>query len=158
MLAGVMTLAASAQSTNPLNYSGTMYVESMTFIETPRYISYEDHAILSEKMTVPSPEVIKIVLDFENGTFSAKDKTDNIKVTGCKKYSYERGWEVVVYCEYLGGDKLELVWKEYGKPYLQQITKTDSGVKIARMTLSTKPVATSPEDALMGILQGMGSF
>lgn len=65
MLLGVITLSASAQSTNPLNYSGTMYVESITVIETPRYISYEDHAILSEKMTVPSVEVMKIVLDFE---------------------------------------------------------------------------------------------
>lgn len=153
-----MTLAASAQSTNPLNYSGTMYVESMTFIETPRYISYEDHAILSEQVTVPSPEVIKIVLDFENGTISAKEKTDKIKVNGCKKYTYDRGWEVVVYCEYVSGDKLELVWKEHGKPYLQQITKADSGIKIARMTLSPKPVATSRDDALVNMLRGLGGY
>lgn len=158
MLAGVMTLAASAQSTNPLNYSGTMYVESITVIETPRYISYEEHAILSEKMTVPSTEVIKIVLDFENGTISAQGKTDKIKVNGCKKYTYDRGWEVVVYCEYVSGDKLELVWKEHGKPYLQQITKGESGVDIARMTLSPKPVATSPDDALMELLKGLGSY
>lgn len=158
MLLGVMTLAASAQSTNPLNYSGTMYVESITVIETPRYISYEDHAILSEKMTVPSVEVMKVVLDLEKCTITMKGKTDKIKVNGCKKYSTDRGWEVVVFCEYPGGDKLELVWKEFGKPYLQQISKGQSGVDIARMTLSTKPVASTPEDALMGILQGMGSY
>lgn len=158
MLASVMTLAASAQSTNPLNYSGTMYVESITVIETPRYISYEEHAILSEKMTVPSVEVTKIVLDFENGTITVKDSVDKIKVTGCKKYTADRGWEIVVYCEYVGGDKLELVWREFGKPYLQQITKGQSGFEIARMTLSTKPVVSSPEDALKGLLQGLGSY
>lgn len=155
VLAGVMTLAASAQSTNPLNYSGTMYLESITAIETPRYISYEEHAILSEVLTVPAIEVSKIVLDFEKCTITIKDKTEKIKVNGCKKYSTDRGWEVVVYCEYVGGDKLELVWREFGKPYLQQITKSQSGVKITRRNLSTRPVAGSPQDAILGIMQGL---
>ena len=40
---------AAAQSTNPLNYSGRMYVEAIEIIATPRYVSYEDHAILSSR-------------------------------------------------------------------------------------------------------------
>ena len=43
-----------AQSTNPLNYSGRMYVEAIEIIQTPRYVSYEDHAILSQQMRIPS--------------------------------------------------------------------------------------------------------
>ena len=39
---------AAAQSTNPLNYSGRMYVEAIEIYATPRYISYEDHAIVSQ--------------------------------------------------------------------------------------------------------------
>ena len=51
-------------------------------------------------------------------------------------------------------DKMELVWCEYGAPYLQQITKSDEGVKICKMNLSTRPSAASPEDALMQFLGG----
>lgn len=35
--------------------------------------------------------------------------------------------------------KMELVWPQYKKPYLQTITKKDNGVDIARMLLSDKP-------------------
>lgn len=158
MLAGVMTLAAGAQSTNPLNYSGTMYVESITVIETPRYISYEDHAILTEQMTIPSVEVTKIVMDFENNTLTLKNDVSKIKVNDCKKYDTNHGWEVVIYCEDIKGGKIELVWREHGKPYLQAISKTESGTTIAKMILSSKPVASSPEDAMMGLFQGLGDF
>ena len=51
---------AAAQSTNPLNYSGRMYVEAIEIIATPRYVSYEDHAILSQQMRIPSVEITKI--------------------------------------------------------------------------------------------------
>ncbi len=158
MLAGVMTLAASAQSTNPLNYSGTMYVESITAIETPRYISYEEHAILSEKMTLPMTEVTKIVMDFGNNTIYANGKVHDIKVTGCKRYDTDWGWEVVIYFEYVGGDKLELVWKEFGKPYLQEITNTGTGASISRITLSASPTASSSEDVLRSFLQGLATY
>lgn len=78
---------AAAQSTNPLNYSGRMYVEAIEIIATPRYVSYEDHAILS-----------------------------------------------------------------------QQITKTDDGVKIARMVLSRKPYVADESEALRDMLMGFGTM
>ena len=58
-------IIAAAQSTNPLNYSGRMYVEAIEIIAAPRYVSYEDHAILSQQMRIPSVEITKIDMDFE---------------------------------------------------------------------------------------------
>ena len=134
------TITAAAQSTNPLNYSGRMYVEAIEIIATPRYVSYEDHAILSQQMRIPSVEITKIDMDFEKGIVIAKEIEMKIKVNGCKKYDTDRGWVVVVYVDLVNeGDKAELVWPEFGKPFFQQITKTDEGVKIARMVLSSKP-------------------
>ena len=83
-----------AQSTNPLNYSGRMYVEAIEIIATPRYVSYEDHAILSQQMRIPSVE----------------------------------------------------------------ITKTDDGVKIARMVLSRKPYVADESEALRNMLMGLGTM
>lgn len=37
------------------------------------------------------------------------------------------------------GDKAELVWPEFGKPYFQQISQSSDGVDIARMVLTNKP-------------------
>ena len=59
-IALLASFAAAAQSTNPLNYSGRMYVEAIEIIATPRYVSYEDHAILSQQMRIPSVEITKI--------------------------------------------------------------------------------------------------
>jgi hypothetical protein len=56
------------------------------------------------------------------------------------------------------GDKAELVWPEFGKPYFQQIIKVDDGVKIARMILSRKPYVATEEEALMDLLQGLGTM
>ena len=53
ILALASVFIASAQSTNPLNYSGRMYVEAIEIIATPRYVSYEDHAILSSRCEFP---------------------------------------------------------------------------------------------------------
>ncbi len=122
------TIIASAQSTNPLNYSGRMYVEAIEIIATPRYVSYEDHAILSQQMRIPSVEITKIDMDFEKGIVIAKEIEMKIKVNGCKKYDTDRGWVVVVYVDLVDeGDKAELVWPEFGKPFFQQITKTADG-------------------------------
>ena len=151
MLAIMAAHAALAQSTNPLDYSGTMYVESFIVLETPRYVSYEEHAIISEKKNLPIVEVTKVKMDFENNRLCIMDEESRIQVTGCKKYSESFGWVVVVYFEIVDGDKMELVWREFGKPYLQQITRTDEGVKIAKLVLSNKPVANSPEYALMSL-------
>ena len=153
------TITAAAQSTNPLNYSGRMYVEAIEIIATPRYVSYEDHAILSKQMRIPSVEITKIDMDFEKGIVIAKEIEMKIKVNGCKKYDTDRGWVVVVYVDLVNeGDKAELVWPEFGKPFFQQITKTDEGVKIARMVLSSKPYVADESEALRDMLMGLGTM
>ncbi|MCR5277379.1 MAG: hypothetical protein K6D54_06930 [Bacteroidales bacterium] len=153
------TITAAAQSTNPLNYSGRMYVEAIEIIATPRYVSYEDHAILSQQMRIPSVEITKIDMDFEKGIVIAKEIEMKIKVNGCKKYDTDRGWVVVIYVDLVNeGDKAELVWPEFGKPFFQQITKTDDGVKIARMVLSSKPYVADESEALRDMLMGLGTM
>ena len=153
------TITAAAKSTNPLNSSGRMYVEAIEIIATPRYVSYEDHAILSQQMRIPSVEITKIDMDFEKGIVIAKEIEMKIKVNGCKKYDTDRGWVVVVYVDLVNeGDKAELVWPEFGKPFFQQITKTDEGVKIARMVLSSKPYVADESEALRNMLMGLGTM
>ena len=159
ILALVSGIAATAQSTNPLNYSGRMYVEAIEIYATPRYISYEDHAIVSQQMRIPSVEITKIDMDFEKGTVTVSDTEMKVKVNGCKRYEADHGWTVVVYVDLVNeGDKGELVWPEFGKPYFQQITKADNGVNIARMVLTSKPYVADEGEALMNLLQGMGTM
>ena len=155
-LAGIL---GYAQSTNPLNYSGRMYVEAIEIIQTPRYVSYEDHAILSQQMRIPSVQITKCEMDFEKGTVTVDNKEMRIKVNATKKYDTDRGWVVVIYTELVDeGDKAELVWPEFGKPYFQQITKVDNGVNIARMVLTSKPYVADEGEALMNLLQGLGTM
>lgn len=154
-----ITFSAFAQSLNPLNYSGKMYISSIDALSTPRYISYEDHAIISQDMTIPVVEVTKVIFDFENNNINLNEKDHKVKVTGIKKYTTDEGWNVVLYIDFLDEvDKYELVWRELGNPYFQEITKTDDGVKIARMRLSTRPTATSPDAAIMQLLGGYNGF
>lgn len=150
---------AAAQSINPLNYSGRMYVEAIEIIQTPRYVSYEDHAILSQQMRIPSVQITKCEMDFEKGTVTVDNKEMRIKVNATKKYDTDRGWVVVIYTDLVDeGDKAELVWPEFGKPYFQQITKADNGVNIARMVLTSKPYVADEGEALMNLLQGLGTM
>ena len=150
---------ASAQSTNPLNYSGRMYVEAIEIIQTPRYVSYEEHAILSQQMRIPSTQIMKCEMDFEKGTVTVDNKEMRIKVNDIKKYDTDRGWVVVIYTDLVDeGEKAELVWPEFGKPYFQLITKADNGVNIARMVLSSKPHVANESEALMNLLQGLGTM
>ena len=142
ILALASIVFAAAQSTNPLNYGGKMYVESIDVISTPRYVSYEDHAILSKDMSIPSMEIQKCILDFENNTVSVGETVMKIKVNATKKYTEHEHWVVVIYMD----------------PYFQQISKADSGIKIARMILSRKPVVADPGDAMMQLLQGLGTM
>ena len=152
-------IIAAAQSINPLNYSGRMYVEAIEIIATPRYVSYEDHAILSQQIRIPSVEITKCDLDFENETVTVDNKEMKIKVNSTKKYDTDHGWVVVIDTNLVDeGDKAELVWPEYGKPYFQQITKSDEGVKIARMILSMKPVVATESDVLRDLLMGLGTM
>ena len=62
---------ALAQSTNPLNYSGKMFVSSYEILSTPRYVSYEDHGILNSELTIPVTEITTLISDFENGTLKS---------------------------------------------------------------------------------------
>ena len=150
---------AAAQSINPLNYSGRMYVEAIEIIQTPRYVSYEDHAILSQQMRIPSVQITKCEMDFEKGTVTVDNKEMRIKVNATKKYDTDRGWVVVIYTDLVDeGDKAELVWPEFDKPYFQQITKADNGVNIARMVLTSKPYVADEGEALMNLLQGLGTM
>ena len=159
ILALASVVIAAAQSTNPLNYSGRMYVEAIEAIATPRYVSYEDHAILSQQMRLPSTKIMKCDLDFEKCTITVDDKVMRIKVNATKKYDTDHGWVVVIYTDLIDeGDKAELVWPEHGKPFFQQITKTGDGVKIARMVLSRKPYVADEEEALRDLLMGLGSM
>ena len=158
-IALLASFAAAAQSTNPLNYSGRMYVEAIEIIATPRYVSYEDHAILSQQMRIPSVEITKCDMDFEKGTVTVEDSEMKMKVNGCKKYDTDHGWVVVVNVDLVDeGDKAELVWPEYGKPFFQRITKTDEGVNIARMVLSRKPYVADEAEALRDMLMGLGTM
>lgn len=156
LLAALIGPAAFSQSTNPLNYSGKMYVSSIEVVTTPRYVSFEDHAILSSEMTIPVIEITKVLFDFENNIINLNNEDHKIKVTGTKKYTMADGsWNVVIFISFLDEtDKYELVWREYGSPYLQEITKTDECVKIYKMNLSSKSRSMSPEDALMQLLGG----
>ena len=151
---------ALAQSTNPLNYSGKMFITSIDLLSTPRYISYEDHAIISTDMRMPTVEVTKVIFDFEKNKITMNDKECDIKVTSSKKYTLADGsWVVVIYIDFLDEpDKYELVWQEYGNPYLQEITKTDEGIMIVRMNLSSKPSVTSPEEALLELFNSYVAF
>ena len=151
---------ALAQSTNPLNYSGKMFITSIDLLSTPRYISYEDRAIISTDMRMPTVEVTKVIFDFEKNKITMNDKECDIKVTSSKKYTLADGsWVVVIYIVFIGeADKYELVWQEKGTPYLQEITKTDEGIMIVRMNLSSKPSVTSPEEALLELFNSYVAF
>ena len=146
-----------AQSVNPLNYSGTLYVSSMEELSTPRYVSYEEHAILTPGISMPVIEVTKVVLDFENGYIRFKDNKIRVRVTAAKKYVERNETTVVIYLDMLEGtDKIEVVWPGHGRPYMQQISYDSSGVEIARMYLTNRPTATDPYDALNQMLNGYG--
>ena len=154
-----VSAAAAGQSTNPLNYSGRMYIESMEEISTPRYVSYEEHAILTSRAKYPVTEVILVELDFDRNYIRIGNDTFQIKVTATQKYDTNYGWVVVIYANLLNsGDKAEIVWREYGNPYIQQITPDKGEVSIVRMNLSYKPVVHSEEDALMDLLRSLGYF
>ena len=159
MMLLLYVVTSFAQSSNPLNYSGKMFISSIDVLSTPRYISYEEHAIINREMTIPVTEVTKVMLDFEKNIINLNDKDHNVKVTSLKKYETDDGWIVVLYIDFIGeADKYELVWREFGNPFLQEITKTEEGVKILRMSLSTQPTSTSPDAAILQMLGNLGSF
>ena len=152
-------IIAAAQSTNPLNYSGRMYVEAIEIIQTPRYVSYEDHAILSRRSRIPSVKIMTCEMDFEKGTINTDGSINRVKVRSTKKYDTDSGWTVVIYMDMVdSSDKMELVWSQYGKPYAQQITPSEDGIEIVRLILSSKPYVTSESEALYEMLQNLGTM
>lgn len=161
LLLAALSAAASAQSTNPLNYSGKMFVSSYEILSTPRYVSYEDHGILSSDMTMPVTEVTTLISDFENGTLRSGETEYRIKVTDTKKYTLtDDSWVVVIFITTLDGKfRFEYIWREYGHPYLDTITREEDGsMKIVRMNLSSRPRATSPDEALIQLLNSYGAY
>ena len=110
-------------------------------------------------MRIPSVQITKCEMDFKKGTVTVYNKEMRIKVNATKKYDTDRGWVVVIYTDLIDeDDKAELVWPEFGKPYFQQITKADNGVNIARMVLTSKPYVADEGEALMNLLQGLGTM
>lgn len=155
----ILTAAAQNPKLNPLNYSGKMYVSAAEVLTTPRYVSYEDHAILSSEMTVPVIEVTIAQFDFEKKVASIDGKEVHFSRAYVKEYPSEHFSTFVVYMEPVdGGDKMELVWPEIGDPYLLQITPVDGKVDICKMKLSRKPVAITGEEALMQLLNSLGGY
>ena len=161
LLLAALSAAAFAQSTNPLNYSGKMFVSSYEVLSTPRYVSYEDHGILSSDVTVPVTEVTTLISDFENGTLKSGETEYKIKVTGTKRYTLtDDSWVVVIYIQTTDGSRrFEYIWRECGHPYLDTITRNDDGsIKIVRMNLSSRPQATSPDEAIIQLLNCYGAY
>lgn len=150
-----------AQSTNPLNYSGKMFVSSYEILSTPRYVSYEDHGILNSELTMPVTEITTLISDFENGTLKSGETEYKIKVTDTKKYTLtDDSWVVVIYIEQRdGANRFEYVWREYGCAYLNTINKEEDGsFRITRMNLSRKPQIVSPEEAILQMLNSYGGY
>lgn len=158
-IAMLMTASAQNPQLDSLNYSGKMYISAVEMLTTPRYVSYEDHAILSSEMTVPVVQVTVAQFDFEKKIVVIDGKEAKIGRTYVKEYSSDYCSTFVIYMEpACGGDRMELVWPENGNPYLLQITPGDSDVAICKMKLSYKPVAVSGEDALIQMLNSLGGF
>ena len=110
-------------------------------------------------MRIPSAKISRCNLDFEKCIVTVDEKTMKVKVNSTKKYGDSYNWVVVIYMDLVDeGNKAELVWPEFGKPYFQQITPKNNGVDIARMVLSQKPYVASEEEALMNILMGLGTM
>lgn len=156
-IAMLMTASAQNPKLNPLNYSGKMYVSAMEVLTTPRYVSYEDHAILSSEMSVPVTKVTVVQFDFDKKTASVDGNEFKFVSAHVKKYSSDYFDTYVIYIEPMAGeDKMELVWPEKGEPYLLEITPSDGKVDICKMKLSRKPVAISEEEALLQLLNSLG--
>ena len=154
-----VALWAQNPKLNPLNYSGLMYIASIDALTTPRYVSYEDHAILSTEISVPAVEVMKVNLDFKNNIITLSDKQTRIKNVRVKEYIDDYSRIYVIYMDCIENtDKFELVWPDGKSPYLLQITPSEDKVDICKMKLSHKPVATSGEEALMQLLNSLGGM
>lgn len=152
---------ASAQNPrlNPLNYSGKMYLSSIQAQSTPRYVSYENHAIISSELTVPAIKVTPVLFDFEKNTITLNDEEIKLSKVYVKGYTSEYPDTYVIYMDLEDNPdkKMELVWPETGSPYLLTITQKDDRFLLEKMNLSHTPVAVSAEEALMRMMNSAGS-
>lgn len=157
----VISAMSFAQSTNPLNYSGKLFVTSYDILTTQRYVSFEDHAILNTDLSIPVVEITKMNFDFEKNVITSEDGTEHkIKVIQTKKYNMtDETWNIVISIDFIEDDKqYEFVWRQFGNPYFLVINKTEEGIKLCRINLSVKPSATSPDEALIQMLGSYGAF
>lgn len=155
----VISLWSQNPKLNPLNYSGRMYVSLLETITTPRYESYEDHAILTTELSVPPIEVIKVEFDFKNNSITLDDKQLSIESLTIKEVEEDYSTTIVISMDIVDRSyKSELVWPEYGSPYLLEIHQNEDNVSIVKMNLSQKPVATSPEEAMLQMLNSFGGI
>lgn len=122
---------------NPLNYSGKMYVAGIEVYSTPRYVSYEDHAILTKTFYVPAVENNPYEADFERNVISISHEPMKVKVDSVKKYATDfLEDDVVIYMHLVrSGDPAEIVWPAFGVPYFQQISNGENGKEICRFLL-----------------------
>jgi hypothetical protein len=136
-IALLASFAAAAQTTNPLNYSGRMYVAGIEVYSTPRYNSYEDHAILTKTFYVPAVENNPYEADFERNVISISHEPMKVMVDSVKKYPTDFMEDnVVIYMHLIrSGDPAEIVWPAFGVPYFQQISNRENGKEICRFLL-----------------------
>jgi len=154
-IAMLSTVGASAQSTNPLDYSGELYADYLDVFTTPRYVSYEDHADLSLKKK--SQANLKCKFDFEKECVTIAEKTMKIKVLSTKKYNTKEGWIVVIFMNLIDeGRNAELVWPEFGSPYYQDIFHVNNQFAIGRLYFSIGDVIDlNPAPAINAVDLGL---
>lgn len=138
LLFGLHSANAQNPQLNPLNYSGKMSVTSLEAITTPRYISYNDHALLSTEMSIPTMNLMQVVFDFKNKTIKIMDeeltKISNISV---KEYINKGLTTIVIHMDVIDStDKLEFVWPPLENPYLLVIVqKEEEGATLLKINL-----------------------
>lgn len=134
---GSITAYAQDPELNPLNYSGKKYVAGIEVYSTPRYVSYEDHAILTKEFYIPAVENNLYEADFERNIISISHEPMKVKVDSVKKYSTDfLEDDVVIYMHLIrSGDPAEIVWPAIGVPYFQQISNGEHGKEICRFLL-----------------------
>ena len=161
MVINLMSSGATAQSLNPLNYSGKMYVIKMESITTTRYVSFEDHSLLTTEFEMDPASWgllgMAITFDFKKKIIrwhgssifgeDAQKSEELFSVISTKKYITDhKQWIAVISMKPSSKEKYyryELVWPQYGYPYFQSMRNDGEKCEITRYTLSTESPAAS---------------
>lgn len=154
LLLGFQVVNAQNPRLNPLNYSGKMPVTSFEVITTPRYISYNDHALLSTEMSMPMMEPLQVEFDFKNKIIKniTEDVTEitNIAV---KEYTNGKHTTIVIHMDVVDSTgKLEFVWPPLENPYLLVIEPSEEKAAIVKYNFKHGSSSTTSEDALLKFL------